>query len=234
MNYRLIKVCLSFLIVFITVLPNSLIGQHYFRMKADFSIKEKFSDGKMALTMGTVYYDRTHKKLVYDVRFPEKEQWVILDTVFYKIKDNKVVLKQFIPMLPSATIFESALANNLDNFGLENSFYKLQNVEKDADLVISTWLPDKRLANIMGKIIISRKDNQLYGIAFYTVENELLKKQLFKGYLRSSGIAFPAEITDIMYKLAGKETKLTTFKNLVVNEMKNDAIYNYAVPAMGQ
>jgi hypothetical protein len=138
MNCRLMKVCLSFLIIFVTVLPNSLIGQHYFRMKADFSIKEKFSDGKMALTMGTVYYDRTHKKLVYDVKFPEKEQWVILDTVFYKIKDDKVVLKQFIPMLPSATIFESALANNLDNFGLENSFYKLQNVEKDADLVIST------------------------------------------------------------------------------------------------
>jgi hypothetical protein len=203
-------------------------------MKADFSIKEKFSDGKMALTMGTVYYDRTHKKLVYDVRFPEKEQWVILDTVFYKIKDDKVVLKQFIPMLPSATIFESALANNLDNFGLENSFYKLQSVEKDADLVISTWLPDKRLSKVMGKIYISRKNNQLYGIAFYTNENELLKKQIFDGYLRSSGIAFPKEITEIIYKLAGKELKVTSFKNLVVNEMKNDAIYNYTVPSMGQ
>lgn len=229
MNCRLLKVCLSFLI-FITVLPNFSIGQHYFRMKADFSIKEKFSDGKMALTMGTVYYDRTHKKIVYDVKFPEKESWIISDTVFYKVKDNKLVLKQFIPMLPSATIFESALSNNLDNFGLENSFYKLENVEKDADLVISTWKPDKRLEALMGKILISRKNNQLYGIAFYNNENELLKKQLFKGYLRSSGIAFPAEITDIIYKLAGKELKVTTFKNLVVNEMTNNEIYNLTVP----
>lgn len=212
------------------MLPNFSIGQHYFRMKADFSIKEKFSDGKMALTMGTVYYDRTHKKIVYDVKFPEKESWIISDTVFYKVKDNKLVLKQFIPMLPSATIFESALSNNLDNFGLENSFYKLENVEKDADLVISTWKPDKRLEALMGKILISRKNNQLYGIAFYNNENELLKKQLFKGYLRSSGIAFPAEITDIIYKLAGKELKVTTFKNLVVNEMTNNEIYNLTVP----
>ena len=52
------------------MLPNSVIGQHYFRMKADFSIKEKFGDGKMALTMGTIYYDRNYKKLVYDVKFP--------------------------------------------------------------------------------------------------------------------------------------------------------------------
>lgn len=167
---------------------------------------------------------------MYDVKFPEKESWIISDTVFYKVKDNKLVLKQFIPMLPSATIFESALSNNLDNFGLENSFYKLENVEKDADLVISTWKPDKRLEALMGKILISRKNNQLYGIAFYNNENELLKKQLFKGYLRSSGIAFPAEITDIIYKLAGKELKVTTFKNLVVNEMTNNEIYNLTVP----
>ncbi|MEX1190250.1 MAG: hypothetical protein WED33_13405 [Bacteroidia bacterium] len=215
-------------------MPNSLIGQHYFRMKADFSIKEKFNDGKMALTMGTVYYDRTHKKLVYDVKFPEKEQWVIMDTVFYKIRDKKLIQKQYIPLLPSSTIFESALANNLDNFGLENSFYSLKRVEKDADLVISTWLPEKRLEKVMGKIIISRKNNQLFGIAFYTPEGELVKKQLFNGYLKSQGIAFPAEITDLMYKLAGKETKITSFKNLVVNEMKNDAMYNLVVPAMGQ
>ncbi len=219
----------AFLTTFL-VLPNFSIGQHYFRMKADFSIKEKFSDGKMALTMGTVYYDRTHKKIVYDVKFPEKERWVISDTVFYKIKDEKLVLKQFIPMLPSATVFESALSNNLDNFGLEDSFYKLESVEKEDDLVISTWKPDKRFSEVMGKILISRKNNQLYGIAFYTNENVLLKKQIFKGYLKSSGIAFPEEITDIIYKLAGKELKVTTFKNLVVNELTNNEIYNYTLP----
>ena len=113
------------------MLPNSLIGQHYFRMKADFSIKEKFSDEKMALTMGTVYYDRTHKKIVYDIKFPEKETWLIMDTVFYKIQDNAIIHRQFIPMLPSSTMFESALANSLDNFGLEKSFYTLEKVEKE-------------------------------------------------------------------------------------------------------
>jgi hypothetical protein len=200
-------------------------------MRADFSIKEKFNDGKMSLTMGTVYYDRTHKKLVYDIKFPEKETWVIVDTVFFKIRNNAVVLRQFIPMLPSATMFESALANNLDNFGLENSFYKLEKVEKDADLVISTWMPDKRLAELMGKIVMSKKNNQLYGIAFYTIQNELLKKQIFKDYLKASGISFPKEITEILYKIGGEEMKITTFKNLVVNEMKNESTYNFVIPA---
>jgi hypothetical protein len=185
----------------------------------------------MSLTMGTVYYDRTHKKLVYDIKFPEKETLVIVDTVFFKIRNNAVVLRQFIPMLPSATMFESALANNLDNFGLENSFYKLEKVEKDADLVISTWMPDKRLAELMGKIVMSKKNNQLYGIAFYTIQNELLKKQIFKDYLKASGISFPKEITEILYKIGGKEMKITTFKNLVVNEMKNESTYNFVIPA---
>ncbi|MEZ5173868.1 MAG: hypothetical protein R2850_10275 [Bacteroidia bacterium] len=203
-------------------------------MRADFSIKEKFNNGKMGLTMGTVYYDRTHKKLIYDIKFPEKETWVIQDTVFYKIRDNAIVNRQFIPMLPTSTMFESALANNLDNFGLEKSFYMLEKVEKDADLVISTWVPDKRMAEAMGKIIMSKKNNELYGIAFYSPTNELVKKQIFKEYLKSSGISFPKEITEILYKVAGKETKITTFKNLVINEMKNESIYNYILPAAKQ
>ncbi len=219
------------------MLPNLSIGQHRFRMKADFSIKEKNQNGQMSLTMGTVYYDRTHKKLVYQVRFPEKETWLITDTIFHKIVNGKLVGKQFIPMLPSSTIFDYALSNNLGNFGLEKSFYKAGEVKKDADQVITTWIPDERLKKAMGNVVISRKNNQLFGIAFYSPKNELLKKQLFKGMLKSGGIAFPEEITEIIYPVSatgtqsGKSTKISTFKNLKVNENGENEIYNFPVPA---
>ena len=218
------------------MLPNLSIGQHRFRMKADFSIKEKHPDGKMSLTMGTVYYDRSAKKLVYQVRFPEKETWVLSDTVFNRIVNGKLVTRQFIPMLPSSTLFDFALSNNLNNFGLENSFYKAKDVKKDADQVITTWVPDERLKKAFGNVVISRKNNLLYGIAFYSPKDELLKKQLFKGYIKASGISFPQEITEIIYKVEAngaksKGTKISTFKNLVVNDPNENNIYNYPVPA---
>lgn len=222
----------SFILLFNLMLPNFLIGQHYFRMQAEFTIKEKFTDGKMALTMGTVYYDRTYKKLVYDIGFPEKETWLIVDTMFYKIVDKKIVSKMAIPMLPNSTIYEFALMNNLDNFGLENSFYTLDKVEKDGELVIASWMPDKKMQKALGKILVSKKNNKLFGIAFYTPANELIKKQFFKEYIRSSGVAFPAETTELLYKKSGKETRVTTYKNLVVNNIKNDALYNFTAPGI--
>lgn len=219
------------LLVFYFVLPNFSIGQHYFRMRADFSIKEKFNDGKMSLTMGSVLYDRTFKKLVYHVTFPEKEDWVIVDTVFNRISNGKLVTRQTVPMLPSSTIFEFALQNNLNNFGLEKSYYTLSKVEKSGDMVLTTWLPDKRMAKVTGKIIVSKKDGRLVGVAFYTPKNELVKKQIFKGYLKVSGIEFPSEIIETLYKLGGKETKISTFKNLRINELKDDTLYNFPIPA---
>jgi hypothetical protein len=219
------------------MLPNLSIGQHRFRMKAEFSIKEKHTDGKMSLTMGTVYYDRSARKLVYQIRFPEKETWVISDTVFNRIVNGKLITRQFIPMLPSSTLFDFALSNNLNNFGLENSFYKAKDVKKDADQVITTWVPDDKLKKVFGNVVISRKNNQLYGIAFYSPKDELLKKQIFKGYIRASGISFPQEITEIIYKFEAngaksKGTKISTFKNLVVNDPNENDIYNFPVPTV--
>lgn len=233
MNGRRKAQIFSLLFVFVLiVLPNFLIGQHYFRMQADFSIKEKLNDGKQSLTIGTVYYDRSHRKLVYDIRFPEKETWVIMDTAFYKIVNGEVKLRQMIPMMPESTIFEFALNNNLDNFGLENSFYTLEKVEREDDQVLTSWMPDKRLSKAFGKIIVSKKDGKLYGIAFYTPEGELVKKQLFKNFIKASGVEFPAEITEFIYKTTGRELKLSTYKNLKINELKQDAFYNFPVPGV--
>ena len=232
-----LRLWVGLVILFLFMLPNLSIGQHRFRLNAEFSIKEKNADGKLGLTMGTVYYDKTFKKIVYQVRFPEKETWVISDTVFHRIVNGKLVAKQFIPMLPSSTLFDYALANNLGNFGLEKSFYKAGNPKKDGDQVITTWTPDDRLKKAFGEVVISRKNNQLYGIAFYSPKNELLKKQIFKGYLKAGGISFPEEITEIIYKIEAngmrsQSTKISTFKNLVVNDLKDQNIYNFPVPAV--
>jgi hypothetical protein len=211
------------------VLPNFLVGQHYFRLKADFSIKEKYQDGKMALNMGTVYYDKVIDKLVYKMTFPEKETWVFKDTTFYRFIGSTIKSKQMLPFNPAATIFNNILNNTIHNFGLEKSLYKISKVEKDKDLVITTWLPDKKLEKAFGKVVTSKKDNKIYGIAFYSPTNELIKKQFFKNYIKAAGLDFPTEVTEIHYLTSGRELKVTTYKNVVINELKNDEIYNYNI-----
>ena len=180
--------------------------------------------------MGSVMYDRSYRKVVYHVTFPAKEDWVIQDTVFNKIIDHKLVTRQFIPMLPSSTLYEFALQNNLNNFGLEKTAYTIAHVEREGTMVVTTWTPEKRLQKVFGKIIVSQELGKLKGVAFYSPTNVLLKKQLFKSYLKNSGVEFPAEIIEILYKAGGKETKISTYKNLRINELKDDALYNFPVP----
>jgi len=134
-----------------------------------------------------------------------------------------------LPFNPAATIFNNILNNTIHNFGLEKSLYKISKVEKDKDLVITTWLPDKKLEKAFGKVVTSKKDNKIYGIAFYSPTNELIKKQFFKNYIKVAGLDFPTEVTEIHYLTSGRELKVTTYKNVVINELKNDEIYNYNI-----
>jgi hypothetical protein len=95
--------------------------------------------------------------------------------------------------------------------------------------VITTWLPDKKLEKAFGKVVTSKKDNKIYGIAFYSPTNELIKKQFFKNYIKAAGLDFPTEVTEIHYLTSGRELKVTTYKNVVINELINDEIYNYNI-----
>ena len=63
---------------------NILIGQHFFRIEGDITIKDK-SESEAQLTIGKFYYDKNIGKLVYDLTFPEKQVLVSKDTVLYHI-----------------------------------------------------------------------------------------------------------------------------------------------------
>jgi hypothetical protein len=220
------------MILFILVIncPSILYSQQFFRIKAEFSIKSKGIDGSQQLTMGTVYYDKTSKKIVYITKFPEKEIWVSSDTVMYKIADNKVIIRQKIPAIAEFTIFHLSLNGQLADFGLKNSTFKMDKVEKDKDLIITTWLPPDQFKKFIGKIMISNKEKKLQGIIFFNSKGEILTKQFFSKYINVKGFEFPGEIAQISY-LNGKEGyEMTTYKNIIINDFKEDHIYNYSIP----
>ena len=57
------------ILLFIALLPVFVKAQKeaYYRVRADFSIKEKSTDGRSSLTMGQVFFDRMKKKIVYNL-----------------------------------------------------------------------------------------------------------------------------------------------------------------------
>src|SRR5687768_11112644 len=139
------------------LLSGPVLGQQFFRLKADFSIKENLPDGTAVLTMGTVYFDKNARKIVYDISFPKKVVHVLADTMAYEIENGKLVSETKAQNLYQFSIYNLALSSNLHNYGLSNNgIFKLSNVEKEDSLVISTWSPSiKRIAELTGDVLIS-------------------------------------------------------------------------------
>ena len=201
-------------------------SQDYFRIRADFTVKISNSDGTRNLTRGVVYYDKNIKELIYDISFPEKETWVSRDTSLLKIRDGKVYDKMSIPSINEFTIFHLALNSMLNDFGLKNSPFKIQKVEKKGDLTLSYWNIPEQASTLMDFVVVARKGNRLESVVIMADENKVLSKQFFRNYTRVRAFEFPSQIVQALYDTQNRENyQSTEFKNLVVNETGNNESY---------
>jgi hypothetical protein len=104
-------------------------------------------------------------------------------------------------------------------------------VEKQNDMVITTWLPPAKLAKIAGKVLISNKSNTLFGIVFMDKNGAVLRKQFFNNYQNVKGVEFPMEITDITYNASHQENyQVTTYKNIDIDETTENLYFDYPIP----
>lgn len=212
------------------LVPIALFSQNFYRIQADFTIKQKNADGSSSLTIGKVYYDKNYKKIVYDISFPDKEIWVTQDTSLYKFRDKKFTTRLTIPAITEFSIFNLSLNGTLTNFGMESSPYKIANVEKENGMVLTTWQPPTEMTKSFGKIVTSQKEKKLFGVVLFNVKGEIINKQFFKNYESSSGIEFPNEIVQITYANGKESYQLTTYTNIHIDDYTEEEIYNYAIP----
>lgn len=206
-------------------------AQENFRIKGKFSVKSK-TEEKGNLTMGTFYHDATQKSIVYQITFPEKEVWVFKADKIHKIQGDSVQTQDSALGVVEFSIFHLALSNALSHYGLKDSPFKLVEVKKENDLVITTWQPPGQLKEIMGNVMIANKNKRLQGIVFFNVEGAIIRKQFFQQYQKIGNLFFPTEIIDLYY-LDGEivSRQITTYSEITLNATDENHLYNYPVPA---
>jgi len=215
-----------FFVALLIATISSAYCQNFYRISGEFSIKGK-SENSAQLVMGKFYYDKNEKKIIHANSFPEKATWVTSDTNLYKVVDNKIVSRQTIPNFTLFSMYHMVLNNQLDNFGLDGSMFTLENVESEDDQVITTWVPPKSMRKFYGKIMISTKDNNLFGIVFFGSDDVIIKKQFFEDYSLTNGLAFPGKITEITYKDGKEAYQVTTYRNIRVNDRNEESLYHF-------
>ena len=205
-------------------------SQHYFRIAADMTIKSKSSGGNQAIAIGKVYFDRNNKRVVYQINFPEEVTWLTTDSLTYIIKNDSVVSRDFSFGMAQFSIFNLALNNELSDFGLRNSSYSIENVERDDDLVITTWAPVDDMKDELGRIKVATRNKKLFGVVFLDTEGNPLRKQFFEDYLSISGLAFPGKIVEIGFEDGHESYQVINFKDIIIDELENNRFYNYSLP----
>ena len=220
--------------LFLFIFPLSIIQvepQLFFRIKTDFMIKAKSSTGEQRLTVGKIFYDKNIKQIVYDVSFPEKEIWIQRDTILYKIINSKVIGKQRIPAGIEFSIYNLVLNGNLNDYGLKKTKFTIRKVEKNDSSVISTWEPPLEFKKYFGDILLSIVDQKLNGIVFKNNAGEIVSRQFFRNYKKVNGLSFPQEIYRENYVNGQKDIELTTFTNILVNDLSGENKYDFKIPA---
>ncbi len=221
------KIILFLFTIFIFITVNA---QYYNRIEATISVKTKYYNGKGTLEMGKLFYDKKNNKLFYDFTFPEKQQIAFFDTTIYIIKKNQPITKLKTISFIKSTLFSIILSGDLLNYGLNgNKIYKPSKIIKENGLIITTWsVPgkDKKI----GDILVATKNKDLQGVVFLNEKSEIASKQIFNNYINVSGLRFPTEIIQIFYNEGKENYQITTFKNIIINNSKNENFYNFPVP----
>lgn len=194
-------------------------------------IKAKSPDGQQQLTIGKVFYDKNVNQIFYEISFPEKEIWVQKDTILYKIVNSKVIGKQGIPSMIEFSVFNLVLNGNLSDYGLKKTKFKVKKVEKIRDKVISTWEPPDDFKKLFGDVLLSNENQQLNAIVFKNVAGEVVSRQFFRNYIKVKGLSIPEEIVRENFINGQKAYELTTYSNILVNDLSGENKYNYKIPA---
>ena len=207
-------------------------AQLFYRIEADFSIKEISANGNENLLMGKSYYDKNVRKIVSEIKFPQKEVMVITDSSITHINAGKKEPQKMGKAVIDFSVFNLFLNGDIDYYGLKNTPYELQGVEKDEDLVISTWiLKDHFTKSSTQKMMLSQKDNKLYGLVTFDEKDYIVSKQLFRDYVEVEGMQFPSRIIQILYYPDGSQLKrITEYSNVILNSPLNNEFYYYKVP----
>jgi len=204
---------------------SNLFSQENYRFQCDFSIKTLNFDSTLQLTVGSVFCDAQANRTVYRIQFPNAEMWLQTDSFIFKILANKKNEKLKLPQDFEHNIFLLILNNQLNTFGLQSQGYELRNVRRDDSLTVLEWLPKNADKFDCPKILISRKNNQLFGLVFFSQKAEIYLKIFFNKYIFENGLAVPTEIFKIRIINNQESYEKTTLENIKINNFEDDNLY---------
>ena len=192
------------------------------RIEADYSIKEINTNGKQSLIVGKVFFDKTKKTMTHHQTFPAENLLVFKDTTVFLIINDSVAKSKSSALSIDFSIYNLILNNNITDFGLEKFGFELVDVEDREGKVVSKW---RNASASAGIVAITQEAGRVDGVIFYDPNGKPLMKQYFNDYEKFGRIYFPTKIFEIISTPFGENKKITTHRNIKVDDFEDEAYY---------
>src|SRR5699024_287643 len=155
------------------------------------------------------------KQILYDVQFPDRESWVLQDSVFYKINSDIVYNKQVLSYAVHMQDFDLLLSGSDYDGVLQAANATLVDVKDENDNIFKLWkYPDLENMEILSYILVQQQGNKTVGIAFLDEKKEVMSRQYYKEYAMVDGLNLPHLIEQQIYSDSMTYVKKLKFKNV--------------------
>jgi len=170
-------------------------AQKFSTLSSDFSILEKNTlKDSSYLVKGTLHYDLNKDLTVYQLDFPFANTWEFKDTILTVYDSSKTIVRRdTIGNVSEMSMFKKILTNDLHDFGLKESGFQIDNVERAGNSVIFVWKPPQHITFI-DQIISQEVEKKLSGIIFIDEHGKEFNKTFYQDYVNINTIEVPTRI----------------------------------------
>ncbi len=183
--------------IFCFVTCSFCFGQKYNRLQADFSILEKNTlKDSSYIVIGKIDYDLFTDISKYQITFPQKTTWIFQDSTITTY-DSLMVIQRIDTIgakFNEFTIFRNILMDKMNDFGLVEAGFSIDQIEKVEESTIYQWKPPDGQFEFINYIVTEQQDEKLKGLIIVDQDDKSINKTYYEDYINIQELSIPQQI----------------------------------------
>jgi outer membrane lipoprotein-sorting protein len=188
--------------------------------------------GATSMVQADIFYQSSGKMITH---FFDPVEYYMINTAkgeisVYDPKKNTVKQQQNYLYSTETSQLYYFLQNKKTDLGLKTMGFVVNSTRFEEDLMITRWNVPPSMTKMLREVeLVHRGSNPIY-MKYVGKDGKNAKKVFYYNYTSLSGLDFPQTITQIDF--VGKDSIVTktTYSDIKVNQMVDDALLNYTIP----
>ena len=192
------------------------------------------ANGIKVVMTSEIFYNHAERKMV--TKFGEPYNYIIIsndkgEAKVYYPKENKVLLTQGMSFNTENSLLYYFLANKINDLGLSDLGFRLNNTKYEDDLMISEFVPMNMVNSKLSKVELVHKNFLPVYVAYYNDKNEVVQKIFYYQYQNFSYLNLPMKAVEYSY-VSPKDSSITRkiYSNVNINDNASSEYFNFKIP----